>query len=112
MTLLETIQEKLSLIAALFVLVFTAGVGVSLLDERMQGGIKYFIGSVCIGLAVGGLAMAFTDHAGIVLGLGIAGMATAPATIVWLQHKTLLDVIKEARNQRNGDGDGEGGADG
>tara|TARA_R110002073_G_scaffold120601_1_gene262630 strand:- start:7481 stop:7828 length:348 start_codon:yes stop_codon:yes gene_type:complete len=114
MTFLDILQQKASLIAALFIVVCAGGGGMTLLDERMQGGLKYLIGSVLIGLTLGGVAMAFTDSAGIVLLIGVAGMATAPATIAWVKNKTILEVVDEVRRRRGPgprDDRGDGGGD-
>jgi hypothetical protein len=93
-------------IIILFIVVCLAGAAVVTLTPKAQAGLKYFIGTVAFGLVVGVIAIAFGLGEGWVLVAGVAGMATAPATIAWLSNKRLDEVIDEIR-RRGGPG-GEG----
>lgn len=103
------IARQAEQVVMLFVVVCLAAVGMATLDKTIQGGLSYFIGSVCVGLALGFIAIAFALHPGWVLVFGVVGMATAPATIAKIRKKSFDEVIDRIRG-RTPPGGGEGGS--
>lgn len=91
-------------IVILFVVVCLGAAGVVAFDPKAQAGLKYFLGAVCIGLVCGFIAIAFGLGEGWVLLIGVAAMATAPATIAWVTDKRLDEVIDEIRRRGPGGG--------
>ena len=101
-SLLQDLLARAEEVITLFIVVCLAAVGVVVFTPRAQAGVKYFAGSVCFGMACGIAAIAFELGEGWVLLIGMAGMATAPATIVWLSNKRIDEVIDEFRRRSRG----------
>jgi hypothetical protein len=111
-SLLSNLLARAEQVIVLFVVVCLAAAGVMTFDPRAQAGLPYFLGAVGFGLACGCIAIAFGLGEGWVLIVGVAAMATAPATIAALANKRLDEVIDEIRRRGPGGGggrDGEGG---
>jgi hypothetical protein len=97
MTGIETLMTRLETFAYLVVVVVLGCVSMVALDERMQGSLRIFVGSICFALAVGIISIVAGVPVFWVLILGIGGLISAVPTIAWASNKTLFDLIDEIR---------------